>query len=224
MLHPANDRTIFGLYKEILLKDVYDLKSCKKIPDIIIDIGANIGFFSIYARMHYPIARIVAIEPCKETYNYLLQNTQGLNIETYNMALGNNEKLYLNYKISTGCNMFDEKTESKTNEYCDSKSLDKIFEILKIDINKSIYFIKVDCEGGEKYLLNNEKIDEIIKKSIQFSMEIHFPAQNVPRFNSLPEYDIYNNWIKEKYWISHEIKYWHSRRKLGNGIYILRKK
>jgi len=44
-------------------------------PNIaVIDAGANIGMFSIYAAIRHPNSTIYAFEPCAETFSVLLEN------------------------------------------------------------------------------------------------------------------------------------------------------
>jgi len=220
MLFSDNDPTFSIIYREIILSDTYDLRACKQELDIIVDIGANVGLFSVYARMHYPTARIIAIEPCKKSYEYLVKNVQGLHIETYNFALGNNKKLYLIEQKQGGSNKFLESQDQ--GESCDSFDLGTLFEKFKIDAGKDRYFIKSDCEGGEQYLLNDDKAENIIKHAIQLSMEVHFPGTRSSIFNHLPQYTIINDWIKNKFSKTHEIKYWHSSKRIGLGTYVLK--
>src|ERR1044072_3477914 len=52
-----------GLYGEVVEADCYRLRQLKFIPDIIFDVGANIGVFARFARELFPGALIVSVEP-----------------------------------------------------------------------------------------------------------------------------------------------------------------
>ena len=76
---------ITSLKREILHRDYYDLRKFSPGSfDTIIDIGANIGMFSLYARFLQPLARIIAIEPHPAIFKILQDNTRRMDIETIN--------------------------------------------------------------------------------------------------------------------------------------------
>src|SRR5262245_18002458 len=58
------------IFSEIFLRDQYP-KALLKGAGTIIDVGANIGLFSYYARLHAPKARIIAIEADPDTFAVL---------------------------------------------------------------------------------------------------------------------------------------------------------
>jgi len=131
-----------------------------KDDDIIIDIGANIGLFSITIAKKYPNIKIYAYEPFEENYKVLLKNIEinGIkNIIPSNKFVANksNEKIKMR---GTPANfggseiMLDSITTEKT-IVCemDSISLDDIID------NRKIKFLKIDCEGSEYSILYNSK-------------------------------------------------------------------
>ena len=62
-------------------------------PDLIIDVGANIGQFSSSVANFFPKAEVHSFEPIPECYQILLKNTEKLpNIKTYNFAVGSSDK------------------------------------------------------------------------------------------------------------------------------------
>ncbi len=76
----------------LLLREPYDLKTfwqvflhrCYSVHSTdrsIIDAGANIGLFSLYAARQAPNARILAIEPCPATFERLSQAMHQQGIE-----------------------------------------------------------------------------------------------------------------------------------------------
>lgn len=55
----------------------------------VLDIGANIGNFSLFIKKILPHSSIYAFEPLKECYLQLIDNTRNLdNVKCYNFALG----------------------------------------------------------------------------------------------------------------------------------------
>jgi len=59
----AYDCEFTPLFKQICIQDCYRLKQLPFVPDVILDIGANIGVFTSYVRFLFPKADIVAVEP-----------------------------------------------------------------------------------------------------------------------------------------------------------------
>ena len=41
---------------------------------VVVDVGANLGFFSLYVKSIFPEAKVYCIEPLEENYDFLLQN------------------------------------------------------------------------------------------------------------------------------------------------------
>jgi len=129
---------------------------------IIIDAGAYIGTSSIRFSQLFKKNQIIAIEPFKENYDILLKNAEKYkNIIPINSALvssNHNEEIFL-YKSRTGAwgNNILKDTHDKRN-------LDIIYKVKKIDLksliekfNKQIGILKLDIEGSEKMIVENDK-------------------------------------------------------------------
>jgi len=159
---------------EVWRGDIYSLR--KYSPgdiDCFLDIGACLGSASVLFKAIDPFARVIAIEPCKMDYEYLRTLVTLWKIECYNMALGDGTPLCFDYR-ERGRHRFytkDEKWWIENPEYLvESQTLPSLFKRFKI---KGRYIIKVDCEGGERFLLRNKQTIEIVKGAVQFNIEIH---------------------------------------------------
>ena len=79
--------------------------------DIIIDVGAHIGLFALYASQFCKNGKIICYEPIKENYDLLLENIKQnkiSNIIPYNSAVSSKSstvKIYLN-EDESGHSMF----------------------------------------------------------------------------------------------------------------------
>ena len=73
------------------VRNGYGLRQELKDVKTILDIGANVGFFSIAARAYYPNAEIHAYEPNQRTFPFLKSNTEQLGITVYQEAVGADE-------------------------------------------------------------------------------------------------------------------------------------
>jgi FkbM family methyltransferase len=148
-----------------------------KNNDVVIDIGAHIGLFSLYASQFCKNGSIYSYEPVEENYQILLSNVKLNNlkqIKPFNMAVSNSNsdvKLYLNDDES-GHSMF---SESSNTINVNSISLQKIFDNNNID---NCNFLKLDCEGAEYEILKNLPLlyfDKIDKMVIEYHMADSHP-------------------------------------------------
>jgi len=77
------------LFEEIFLRRDYEFTAAIERP-LIFDCGSNIGMSVAYFKRLYPEARVVAFEPCKESFDVLSRNVQANRwggIELHNVAL-----------------------------------------------------------------------------------------------------------------------------------------
>ena len=172
------------LFRE-LNADEYYIKRLK--PNSIknfIDIGANVGIISILFRLLHTNTNILCVEPHPTTYQGLVSNVANMKINTLQGALGTGQDFYLfkDRKMDM-CNSFmDIKTD---NTFIKSYTISQIIEYSKLDIND--LFIKIDCEGGEKYMFEDKETMNIINKLKMLAIEFHpkFDIKIGPLFNEL---------------------------------------
>ncbi|KAB8205210.1 hypothetical protein BDV34DRAFT_235315 [Aspergillus parasiticus] len=78
------------IYHEIFEDHEYDKVELPKAP-FIVDVGANIGLFSLYMKGKYPLAKIIAFEPAPENFEALERNLafhMASTVKAYPYALG----------------------------------------------------------------------------------------------------------------------------------------
>lgn len=84
-LRSGADRTVMF---EMLCLDEYRAAE-RPEPAVILDVGANVGFSSLYFAARFPGAVIHAVEAAPATFGQLVENTAGVtNIRTHHMAIG----------------------------------------------------------------------------------------------------------------------------------------
>lgn len=148
----------YGYYE----KELGDLIRKILLPgDIFLDIGANIGYFSLLAAKHQPTARIFSFEPVSPIFNLFEQNislNDIKNITAINSAVGeaNSENyIYISGADNTGMSSFQKpENYSGSTEKVKIVSIDEWFSnsgLSKIDL------IKLDIEGSELSALKGMK-------------------------------------------------------------------
>ena len=152
----------------------------------IVDIGANVGLYSLYAK-HLPNSQFYSFEPFKFTYDLLNDNinlNNITNVQTYNIGLSDKKgKTILNVCLSQdGLNTMGE-NPLRFNDInpieVEIDTLDNIF----YDNDIKVDFIKIDTEGYEYYILKGgEKTIKKYKPIIQ----LEFNQTNMKQCNINP--------------------------------------
>ena len=169
------------LIKDIIKEKIYfrafgKRKFNMKKDYIIIDIGANVGVFSVYAANLAKKGKVYAYEPITENFE-LLKYHKGLNklfnLNINKLAVSDKEKeikIFLSKKNKAAHSIYkeklkeEEKEDAKDYETINCISLKQVFDKNNI---KRCNFLKIDCEGEEYKILKAlpkeyfEKIDKI---------------------------------------------------------------
>lgn len=149
-------------------KENFEIKS----NDIVIDIGAHIGLFTIYASQFCEKGKIFSFEPVEENYRLLEENVITNNLEQvkiFNLAVSNSTepiKLFINNDES-GHSMY---SKSSNSLLVNSISLQRIFDDNQIEYCN---FLKLDCEGAEYEIIKNlpsKYFEKINKMVIEYHM------------------------------------------------------
>src|SRR5215470_4715731 len=82
-----DDRGFMGDVINILLDDEYGLGTVRPPVNRILDVGANIGLFSLWARHSFPEAVVHAYEPNDQIFDYAIANLIKANIVLFNEGI-----------------------------------------------------------------------------------------------------------------------------------------
>jgi FkbM family methyltransferase len=168
------------LIYEILLKSKYrsEYYFPEKIkPEVILDIGGNVGITSIYLASIFPNATIYTFEPLLANYKILQKNTEQYgNIKVFNIGLGSKNgsfKVFLSDDSENfgGVSFYSEGEGNKTESYteCKVRNINDVIQELNIS---AIDLMKIDTEGSEYDILSclNE---EILRSIFWITGELH---------------------------------------------------
>jgi FkbM family methyltransferase len=161
-------------YADVVLKmfnedRFYDTFFIGKDDITVLDIGGNIGLFSLY--VHDKAKAVYALEPTAEHFEILSELTSSYsNIHPLNIALHNKDEP-VDFYISTNNSTMN----STVNQYgikttVQGKTLATIVNELGLD---TVDFIKCDIEGSEMVALTDETVGAIKDKVKMWSVEVH---------------------------------------------------
>ncbi len=151
-----------AFFNQIFVYQDYDCET-ELNPKFILDCGGNVGYAAIYFTLKYPEAKIISIEPNKENFDVLVENCKKYkNIFPINKALWGSE---------TKLNFLNPETPYNGGyRYGESKNDNDLVETVTMDFltkdQDKIDILKMDIEGGEISLFQNEYISWL--KKVQF--------------------------------------------------------
>ena len=164
------EKGISELFRDIILDDEYWLK-CIPVHEVktILDVGANVGIFSLAARIRFPKSTIIAFEPNTAVKPYLDQQAATFDFSVFYQAIGANEgkgDLVTNAGCDTAARI-SPSAHGNVKITSLSKAIDK-FE------NSSIDLLKLDCEGFEHQIIDENGQNGPLINCRYLSMEYHF--------------------------------------------------
>lgn len=170
------------LCSDITTDDAYKLKSLILLPDVVFDIGANIGVFTHYARKLFPDALIVAVEPHPENFAVLQKYAPAGNTILLNKGIGSGQmwrypdvgetgagESYVSSDFGYRLPNIEGHPLEKT--YTQPVLLDELYE--KYVLPGQRLAIKLDCEGAENLLFAHPPSVEVLQKADFVTMELH---------------------------------------------------
>lgn len=144
--------------------DCYGLRSIQAAPATMVDVGANVGLFSLIARHRFPKATIHAYEPSPHLRPIIEHNLGGQNVTVFSEAVsGQSGSVALSYREGS---MFTTTTPGN-----DVPAVD--LETVVARCGGDIDLLKLDCEGAEWDILTSPAL--ALVKNI--TMEFHLWAR-----------------------------------------------
>jgi FkbM family methyltransferase len=166
-------------FKEVVLDDCYfrglRLDKINSRGLTVVDVGANVGIFAVFAASLFPGSRIVCVEPLDSNISLLQKNLSlncGCEFITVPKALRSAEgTLRLNtpqtQDFPTGASVF---------KYTEGRTFDVpamgIAQLFKDHVDGRIGLLKMDCEGSEYDIFYNMPAD-LLARINNMAVEVH---------------------------------------------------
>jgi FkbM family methyltransferase len=187
-------RRLLQTFKEIFMDECYMDGLELHVPDnsTIIDIGANAGFFTLFAASRFNDLRILAYEPVPSNFKQLVRN-RGLNadynIECFQKAVaGHSGTVEIMFdpddSFTTSATMFQKPHKHNQVIQVPSITLSDIFREHSIE---RCDLLKMDCEGAEFNIIYSCPLD-CLSRIDQIAMEVHGGIGSRQNIESLEAY------------------------------------
>lgn len=174
------------IIKEIFVQGVYNFIYDK--PLVVIDIGLNTGWASLYFASQNNVQAIYSYEPFKQTYeealnNFSLNSEIAEKIHPFNYGISDKEEtinVEYNYELKASIgvegipdNMKKNKQESLQKEEILIKSASEVFSHIFNQYPDVDFMAKIDCEGSEYNILQSLEENNLLGRFKIIIMEWH---------------------------------------------------
>jgi FkbM family methyltransferase len=157
-----------AIYTEVVVEDCYDILTFSRShsPQVIVDIGANIGLFSQLCSMVFPQAKIYAYEPHPQAVQWLRKNAKNKTIQVIEGAVSS--QLGDELRLDLG--------EDSTVAHLADTGQVVVPKVAVADVaeGRQIDLLKMDCEGSEWDILQDESL---LKRAQYFCLEYHLISE-----------------------------------------------
>jgi len=153
LLHVRTRSSDTNVFNDVWLGGVYDIHGFDwNRVKTVVDVGAHIGVFTLYALTHAPQAKVYALEPEPTNLDLLRKNIIDnrfdhlVTVEPLGLA-GNVGTLALNVMPGRGeCNSLYRQTEQSYRIVVKTTTLQELFDRYEI---QQCDLLKMNCEGAE---------------------------------------------------------------------------
>lgn len=165
--------------REIHLHDCYNLAGLKHQPRTIVDIGGNVGLFSMIARHRFPNAIIHCYEPNPALAGILRSHLEPLDVSVFHEAVGGESGTV---DLVPGTGSIAVRIAASPTGLIPQVSLDTV----SARVGQSIDLLKLDCEGAEWDILN-ASVGVGLRSVRDLRMEYHLWARPGSTVSTLTE-------------------------------------
>jgi len=172
-----------GLHGEVVTEDCYRITKLDFEPDVVFDIGGNVGTFTRHARSLFANARIVAVEPHKENSIHFRKFTNMENVTLLDAALGNGRIHHMNGAVNGAHEVYLSVGLGYTQELFDTNPVAAPVGVKSMSLADIVLphyesgmkaVLKIDCEGGENCLWEDEESLKLMRRFDYIAIELHY--------------------------------------------------
>lgn len=192
-------KSLYLVFKEIFLNDVYVMdRLASQLPEkpVVIDIGSNAGYFSLFLLSQKPGATIYAYDAVSANQKLFAKHLEmnpalKSNVQAHHRAVTGTPQSHITLYMesdhgnSVTASVYNDFVQENTySEEVPCISLKEIFDTNQL---KKADLIKVDCEGSE-YPIIYETPKEIWQQVDRMAMEIHNLDKDQRNMDHLQQY------------------------------------
>jgi FkbM family methyltransferase len=156
-------------FSEVFIQDDYGatLRHCRAPVDVIVDVGANVGYATRWFMNNLDPARIIAFEPMMSNIKLFKDNTSHLqNVELREYAVGNKYEASVPFVFAGGGS-----SRQSSGGQAETVEVRDIFDELS-SIGR-ISVLKMDIEGAEYSIILDSRFTELLSRCDVFVVELH---------------------------------------------------
>lgn len=212
LLHPKGWNHSIKIRKHFIDKEVveYVLYDKYHLPpieislgdnSIILDLGSNIGLTIAHLKQLYPKAIIFGYEMNTENYLLAKRNTKAYtDVHVYNNAVWT-ENTIVEYSGNSNYDAYSI-SHQKNNEHTIKIQGVTIMDIIKQHKLKKIDYLKMDIEGAEKDILNQQDLSWLqYVNSLNIEMHIN-EEEEINTYINILNKNGFHAWKDDKHWSS----------------------
>jgi FkbM family methyltransferase len=177
----ADYNSFVYLFEEIFVQGNYYFHA-KSLAPVILDCGSNIGLSVLYLKLLYPLSRILAFEPSRDTFALLSENIERnaiRGVELHNLALSDQSgemTFYPEQKGSLIASVFADRSGNG------GSAVSVPCQPLSDFVSGPVDFMKMDIEGAEALCIPEVSRARKLAQIREMVIECH---HNLPRHKTI---------------------------------------
>jgi FkbM family methyltransferase len=197
ILKLANQFRESPAFGEIFRQDCYRLARVKTPPKYVLDIGANVGLFTLACKMNWPDCEVIALEPHGPTWETLgnTANAVGRVVPVWGAYGDGASDIHCRQGGNDTVHRYDSVPEWAAvgdNEPAPDETPNYSFRKLRTAYTQSFDLIKVDCEGAEYHVLDDPEALPVFQHATYAALELHLFANGCTK----ERYMLVSRWIE----------------------------
>jgi FkbM family methyltransferase len=169
-----------GVVEVLLLDEYAPVMTLPHAPDVVIDVGANVGAATILFATGFPKCRVIAVEPAPDTVALLQRNVAGnglserVEIVAHAIADHDGDAWLTTEGPSVGRRILPDEETKEEVVRVSTMSLARLFDALDATVD---VMVKLDCEGAEWEILESMSI-VTLRRASAYTGEYHLVGRS----------------------------------------------